>query len=90
MRPVAKFYSGSNELTADELWLAAIFRKRIVKISPSVPLKVGRLKIFLSLRHDSFFSRYADTPTLLRRTSAGLPKDFDHEEWEAWKSKALK
>ncbi|CAI7595683.1 unnamed protein product [Penicillium glandicola] len=60
MWPVAEFYSGSNELSADELRLAAIFREKGREDLANCVIE-GLRQVF----------------------------NFEDEEWEAWKNKAL-
>ncbi|CAG8000973.1 unnamed protein product [Penicillium salamii] len=88
MWPVAEFYNGNNELSADELRLAAIFRERgreDLAICVVEGRKVQRFFFALGLE-----SSFLDMQTL-RSLFAGLQRafNFGDEEWEVWKSKAL-
>ncbi|KAJ5135521.1 uncharacterized protein N7515_004799 [Penicillium bovifimosum] len=88
MWPVAEFYNGSNELSADELQLAAIFREKgreDLAVCVVEGRKVQRFLFALGLE-----SSFLDMQTL-PHLFAGLQRafNFEDEEWEAWKSKAL-
>jgi hypothetical protein len=89
MWPVAEFYNGFNELAADELWLAAIFREK-GREDLAVCVVEGRKaqRFFFALGLESSFLDMQTLP----RIFAGLQRAFnlEDEEWEAWKSKALK
>ncbi|KAJ5356063.1 hypothetical protein N7517_010672 [Penicillium concentricum] len=89
MWPVAEFYSGFNELTADELRLAAILRER-GREDLAICVVKGRKaqRFFFALGLESSFLDIQTFPHIF----AGLRRAFnlEDEEWEAWKSKALK
>lgn len=88
MWPVAEFYNGSNEFSADELRLAAIFLERGREDLANFVLKGRKVQRFLfGLGHESSF---LDMETI-SRLFKGLQRAFnlEDEEWESWKSKAL-
>ena len=89
MWPLAEFYNGSNELAGEQLRLAAIFREKGREyltnyVCPRGPKGPKTLHSWAS----KLFPRYADTFMSIHSTSMGL--QFEDEEWEALKSKALK
>ncbi|KAH6705750.1 hypothetical protein EV126DRAFT_412686 [Verticillium dahliae] len=88
MWPVTEFYNGSNELTADELRLAAIFRERGRGDLANCVIEGRRIqRFFFALGPESSFS---DRKTFTH-LFAGLQRAFNSEDegWEPWKSKAL-
>lgn len=88
MWPVAEFYDGSNELAADELRLAAIFREKGREDLANCVIEGRKVqRFFFTLGLESSF---LDTETL-RPLFAGLQRafNFEDEEWGSWKSKAL-
>ena len=89
MWPVAEFYDGSNELSADELRLAAIFHEKD-REDLAMCVVEGRKtqRFFFALGPESCFLDMQTLPHIF----AGLQRafNFEDEEWEAWKSKALK
>lgn len=88
MWPVAEFYDGSNELAAEELRLAAIFRERGRKDLAHYVTEGRKVQRF-------FFALGSDISFLDKTTFtylfAGLRRAFTSgdEGWEQWKSKAL-
>ncbi|CAG7973466.1 unnamed protein product [Penicillium salamii] len=89
MWPVAEFYNGLNELAADELRLAAIFREKGREDLAACVLEGRKVqRFFFALGSESSF---LDMQTL-SYLFAGLRRafNFEDEDWEAWKSKALK
>ncbi|KAJ5950725.1 uncharacterized protein N7479_009138 [Penicillium vulpinum] len=88
MWPVAEFYNGFNELTADKLRLAAIFREK-GREDLALCVIEGRKaqRFFFALGPESSFLA---TQTL-SNTFAGLQRafNFEDEAWEASKRKAL-
>ncbi|KAJ6149264.1 hypothetical protein N7471_000463 [Penicillium samsonianum] len=89
MWPVAEFYNGFNKLAADELRLADIYREK-GREDLAMCVVEGRKaqRFFFALGSESSF---LDRQTLLH-IFAGLRRafNFEDEEWETWKSKALK
>ncbi|KAJ5653022.1 hypothetical protein N7490_000025 [Penicillium lividum] len=89
MWPVAEFYNGFNELAADELRLAAIFRER-GREDLAVCVDEGRRvqRFFFALGPESSFLDMQALPHIF----AGLQRafNFEDEEWDEWKIKALK
>ncbi|KAJ5810763.1 hypothetical protein N7447_010279 [Penicillium robsamsonii] len=89
MWPVAEFYNGFNELAADELRLAAIFREK-GREDLAVCVVEGRKaqRFFFALGLESSFLDMQTFPHIF----AGLQRAFrsEDEEWGAWKIKALK
>lgn len=89
MWPVGEFYKGFNELAADELRLAAIFRER-GREDLAICVVEGRRvqRFFFALGPESSFLNMQTLPRLF----AGLQRafNFKDEDWETWKSKALK
>ncbi|EPS33490.1 hypothetical protein PDE_08452 [Penicillium oxalicum 114-2] len=89
MWPVADFYNGSNEVAADELHLAAIFMEKGHEDIANFVLNGRKAQRFLfGLGLESSFLHIETIPRLFK----GLQRAFDleDEEWETWKSKALK
>jgi hypothetical protein len=89
MWPVAEFFNGFNELGADELRLATIFREKGREDLAMCVLEGRKVqRFFFALGPESSF---LDMQTLAC-IFAGLQRAFnlENEEWEAWKSKALK
>lgn len=87
--PVAEFYSGSNALAADELRLAAIYHEKGREDLAVCVIEGRKAQRFLfALGPESSF---LDMQTHLN-LFAGLQRafNFEDEEWETWKSKALK
>jgi aminoglycoside phosphotransferase (APT) family kinase protein len=88
MWPVGEFYDGSNELAADELRMAAIFRERGREDLADYVVKGRKIqRFFFALGVESSF---LDMDALLP-LFAGLRRafNFEDEEWEIWKSNAL-
>jgi hypothetical protein len=88
MWPVGEFYDGSNELAADEIRMAAVFRERGRGDLADYVVKGRKIqRFFFALGVESSF---LDMETLLP-LFAGLRRafNFEDEEWEIWKSKAL-
>ena len=88
MWPVAEFYDGSNELAEEEVRLASIFRER-GRVDLAKCVVEGRKiqRFFFALGTESVFLDSKTSADLF----AGLQRafDFEEEEWEHWKSKAL-
>jgi len=88
MWPVTKFYNGSNELDANELRLADIFRERGREDLANCVIEGRKVQRFL-------FALGPDSSFLDRKTFIdlfmGLKRafDFGDEGWEQWKGKAL-
>jgi aminoglycoside phosphotransferase (APT) family kinase protein len=88
MWPVGEFYDGSNELAADEIRMAAILRERGREDLADCVVKGRKIqRFFFALGVESSF---LDMETILP-LFAGLRRafNFEDEEWEIWKSKAL-
>lgn len=89
MWPVAEFYNGSNELAADELRLATVFIERGREDLANYVLNGRKVQRFLfGLGPERSFLDMETIPRLFM----GLQRAFnlEDEEWETWKSKALK
>ena len=89
MWPVAEFYNGPNELAADELRRAAIFFERGREDLANCVLNGRKVQRFLlGLGLESSFLDMETIPCLFK----GLQRAFnlEDEDWEIWKSKALK
>jgi aminoglycoside phosphotransferase (APT) family kinase protein len=88
MWPVSEFHNGCNDLAADELRLAAIFREK-GREDLATCVAEGRKaqRFFFALGPESSF---LDTQTLTH-LFAGLQRAFNLEddEWKTWKSKAI-
>lgn len=88
MWPVGKFYKGSNELTADEMRLASIYRERGRQDLAACVIEGRKVQRFLfALGPDDTFSDHKTSTDLFM----GLQRvfDLDYEGWELWKCKAL-
>ncbi|KAF5019751.1 hypothetical protein F66182_8236 [Fusarium sp. NRRL 66182] len=88
MWPVTKFYNGSNELSADEVRLAAIFRERNREDLANCVMEGRRFqRFFFALGPESSFLDEEAFTHLFK----GLQRAFtsQDEEWEQWKKKAL-
>lgn len=88
MWPVSEFYDGSNELTAEELRLAAIFREKgHGDLADCVINGRKAQRFFFALGPEGSF---LDVQAL-QHLFAGLQRAFnlEDEEFETWKSKAL-
>ncbi|KAL4788947.1 hypothetical protein BDV19DRAFT_374874 [Aspergillus venezuelensis] len=86
--PVAEFYNGSNELAAEELRLAAIFREKGREDLANCVIKGRKVqRFFFAIGPESSF---LDTQTH-QHLFTGLRRAFDmeDEEWATWKSKTL-
>jgi hypothetical protein len=86
--PVAEFYNGSNELSAEELRLAAILREKGREDLADCVTKGRKVqRFFYALGPEGSFLDMETLPLLF----AGLRRAFnlEDEEWETWKSKAL-
>jgi hypothetical protein len=89
MWPVIEFYNGSNDLAADELRLAAIFREKGREDLATCVIEGRKVqRFFFALGPESLFLDMQS----LSHIFAGLQRAFNLEddEWNAWKSKALK
>lgn len=88
MWPVAEFYDGSNELAEEEVRLASIFRERGREDLAKCVVEGRKIqRFFFALGTESVFldsKTFADLFAGLQRAF-----DFEEEEWEHWKSKAL-
>ncbi|KAJ5558471.1 hypothetical protein N7461_002443 [Penicillium sp. DV-2018c] len=89
MWPVADFYEGSNELSAEELRLATIFREKD-RDGLAICVLEGRKiqRFFFGLGLASSFEDKETLPYLFKGLLGAF--NFGEEEWESWKSKALK
>ncbi|KAJ5899150.1 hypothetical protein N7495_003894 [Penicillium taxi] len=88
MWPVSKFYNGSNELTVDELRLAAIFRER--GRTDLANYVVGGRKpqrFFFTLGTESSSLNTQELIDLFKGLRRAF--NFEDEEWESWKRKTL-
>ncbi|TLS20435.1 uncharacterized protein PpBr36_11281 [Pyricularia pennisetigena] len=88
MWPVNKFYEGSNELAADEMRLAGIFRERGREDLATCIIESRKVQRFLfALGPDDAFSDQKTGTDLFM----GLQRVFDlhYEGWEQWKCEAL-
>ncbi|RJE20521.1 hypothetical protein PHISCL_07137 [Aspergillus sclerotialis] len=88
MWPVAEFHNGSNELAAEELRLAAIFREKGRGDLADCVIKGRKVqRFFFALGPDSFFVNVQTLQHLLK----GLQRAFnlEYEEFETWKNEAL-
>lgn len=88
MWPVAEFYDGSNDLCADELRFAAIFREKGREDLAAYVTGGRKIQRF-------FFALGPDVSSLdqstFRNLFAGLRRALDDEDvdWEQWKCKSL-
>lgn len=88
MWPVAEFYNGSNELSADELRLAAVFREKGREDLANCVIKGRKVqRFFFGPGLDGVF---LDSETL-QYLFKGLQQafNFEYNGWEPWKSEAL-
>ncbi|KAJ5848179.1 hypothetical protein N7455_012136 [Penicillium solitum] len=88
MWPVGEFYDGFNNLAADELRLAAIFRER-GREDLAICVVEGRKvqRFFFALGPESSFLDMQTLPRLFAGPQRAF--NFEDEDWEEWKSKAL-
>ncbi|KAK1762608.1 hypothetical protein QBC33DRAFT_258357 [Phialemonium atrogriseum] len=84
--PVTEFYNGSNELAADELRLASIFRERAVKILLTMLSRAGR-----SRDSSSLLAPTAPDRKTFTNLFTGLKRALGSgdEGWEQWKGDGL-
>ncbi|CAL5869727.1 uncharacterized protein PFLUO_LOCUS3957 [Penicillium psychrofluorescens] len=88
MWPLASFYSGLNELAADELRLAAILQERGHEDLAKCVINGRKVqRFFFGLGPESSFLSMQE----LRDMFAGLQQafDFNYEGWEQWKSRSV-
>jgi len=88
MWPLASFYSGLNELTADELRLSAILHERGREDLAKCVINGRKVqRFFFGLGPDSSFLSMQE----LRDMFAGLQQalGLNYEGWEQWKSRAV-
>ena len=73
MWPVGDFYDGSNELAADEIRMAAIFRERGREDLADYVVKGRKIqRFFFALGVESSFLVHGNTSTFVCRTSTGF------------------
>ncbi len=72
MWPVSEFYNGSNELAADELRLAALFREKGREDLASCVMEGRKIQISSSLWARRALFGYTDIHTSVCRTPASF------------------